>query len=208
MHYLHVLLKHIYTLTILSASLAIAYITSTFCLQFMDTPKVLGFTICTMVALLIGCDTDAQFLPGMPPPATISPLRPLCASQFALVNHACIRLPLSTMEPDLPDEPLLDPPPRPHVDALDPQASHGHEHAQSPTHQEPHHHRHHTREPTPIERDCCRWLKEVDTECVCDLLIRLPPFLARPVHEYIVIVHEVCTITYSCGGGIRTQTRH
>ncbi|KVI12489.1 hypothetical protein Ccrd_009138 [Cynara cardunculus var. scolymus] len=42
----------------------------------------------------------------------------------------------------------------------------------------------------------------VDDECVCELLGRLPPFLARPIHEYTVRVAGSCNTTYSCGPGL------
>ncbi|CAL1412234.1 unnamed protein product [Linum trigynum] len=53
---------------------------------------------------------------------------------------------------------------------------------------------------SPAENNCCKWVGDVDDECVCELLFRLPTFLARPIHEYTIIVSEWCKITYSCGG--------
>nr|ACG46563.1 aspartic acid-rich protein [Zea mays] len=49
-------------------------------------------------------------------------------------------------------------------------------------------------------RDCCRWLKEVQKDCVCEALLRLPPFLVKPQHTYVVRVGRTCKITYRCGG--------
>ncbi|KAG8097406.1 hypothetical protein GUJ93_ZPchr0013g35417 [Zizania palustris] len=49
-------------------------------------------------------------------------------------------------------------------------------------------------------RDCCRWLQEVSKDCVCDALLRLPPFLVKPQHTYVVRVGRTCQITYRCGG--------
>ncbi|KAK3147197.1 hypothetical protein QOZ80_3BG0279340 [Eleusine coracana subsp. coracana] len=49
-------------------------------------------------------------------------------------------------------------------------------------------------------RDCCRWLKEVQKDCVCEALMRLPPFLVKPQHTYVVRVGRTCQITYRCGG--------
>ncbi|GAA0172654.1 hypothetical protein LIER_26438 [Lithospermum erythrorhizon] len=46
--------------------------------------------------------------------------------------------------------------------------------------------------------ECCRWLKAVDNECVCDVLVHLPSFLSRPVHLYNVLVDESCSVTFSC----------
>ncbi|KAJ8898662.1 hypothetical protein K2173_004696 [Erythroxylum novogranatense] len=107
--------------------------------------------------------------------------RPLCASQFALVNYACAALPY--MPPSPPS------PPPPEEDSHE--NGHGHRHRRR--------HRHHHHE-TQNEENCCRWLKELDDECVCDLLIHLPPFLSRPAHAYSIIVDDACNVTYSCGG--------
>ncbi|CAI0395317.1 unnamed protein product [Linum tenue] len=56
---------------------------------------------------------------------------------------------------------------------------------------------------SPAEANCCKWVGAVDDECVCELLFRLPTFLARPIHEYTIIVSEWCKITYTCGGRSR-----
>ncbi|CAL5437020.1 hypothetical protein CsSME_00047170 [Camellia sinensis var. sinensis] len=114
------------------------------------------------------------------------PSQPLCISQLALANHACSLVPHTGVPPPSPPSP---PSPSPSEE-------------NSPTHGHGHRHRHRHRE-SPIEHDCCRWLKEVDTACVCELLIRLPTFLSRPVHEYTVEVDETCSVTYACGGRLR-----
>uniref|UniRef100_A0A6N2MD81 Uncharacterized protein n=1 Tax=Salix viminalis TaxID=40686 RepID=A0A6N2MD81_SALVM len=49
------------------------------------------------------------------------------------------------------------------------------------------------------EENCCRWLNDVDAECVCELLVHLPPFLSKPPHEYTVKIDDSCTVSYSCG---------
>uniref|UniRef100_A0A453I2N3 Bifunctional inhibitor/plant lipid transfer protein/seed storage helical domain-containing protein n=2 Tax=Pooideae TaxID=147368 RepID=A0A453I2N3_AEGTS len=49
-------------------------------------------------------------------------------------------------------------------------------------------------------RDCCRWLQEVQKDCVCEALLRLPPFLVKPQHKYVVRVGRTCRIVYRCGG--------
>jgi hypothetical protein len=49
-------------------------------------------------------------------------------------------------------------------------------------------------------RDCCRWLKEVEPDCVCEALLRLPTFLIKPQHKYTVRVGRTCRFTYRCGG--------
>ncbi|CAN1352787.1 hypothetical protein LINPERPRIM_LOCUS42937 [Linum perenne] len=62
-------------------------------------------------------------------------------------------------------------------------------------------HRHrHRHGQSPAENNCCKWVRDVDDECVCELLMRLPTFLARPFHEYTITVSEWCKVTYSCGG--------
>lgn len=128
----------------------------------------------------------------LPPPA---PPRPLCASQFALVNYACSMLPYNPAAPvPPPSPPSPDSPPPPDDDES--LQRHGHRHG--------HRHRHgRVHEETPEGESCCRWLKQVDNECVCDLLVRLPVFLARPVHTYTVIVDESCNVTYACSGRLR-----
>ncbi|KAL9227951.1 hypothetical protein vseg_003581 [Gypsophila vaccaria] len=111
-------------------------------------------------------------------------------SQFALVNHACSMLPYSPVSP---------PPPPP------PSAPPGVETPSTPgdSHRRRHHHkRRHNNSPDPAVEECCRWLKEVDTQCVCDLLVRLPVFLAKPVHAYTVEVDPDCSVTYTCPGRV------
>lgn len=51
-----------------------------------------------------------------------------------------------------------------------------------------------------VEEDCCRWLKEVDAVCVCDVLLRLPTFLVKPRHAYSLAIGDECNVTYNCGG--------
>ncbi|XP_028788912.1 selenoprotein Pa-like [Neltuma alba] len=114
--------------------------------------------------------------------------RPLCASQFALANYACARLPFTPGTPPSP-------PPSPD-DGHSHRQRHGHRHRNG--HGHGHRHRHHTSQ----EEDCCRWVKEVDSQCVCEVLLRLPPFLVRPLHQYTVTVGDFCNATYSCGGPI------
>jgi hypothetical protein len=70
---------------------------------------------------------------------------------------------------------------------------------QSHHHRHGHKHRHHR---TTEEDNCCRWAKEMDSRCVCEILLRLPLFLTRPLHQYTVAIGESCNVTYSCGGPI------
>lgn len=56
----------------------------------------------------------------------------------------------------------------------------------------------HPKYESPAVENCCRWLKELDDECVCDLLTHLPPFLSKPSHDYSISVGQSCEITYHC----------
>ncbi|XP_038681503.1 uncharacterized protein LOC119982277 [Tripterygium wilfordii] len=105
------------------------------------------------------------------------PQQPLCVSQMALVNYACAMLPIPPGSPPFS--------PARHLQDYD------------------HEHRHSLYHGSAIEQNCCRWLNNVDDECVCAMLVHLPSFLARPVHEYTVIVHNSCNVTYTCQGGVK-----
>ncbi|XP_030545903.2 annexin B11 [Rhodamnia argentea] len=165
-----------------------------------------------LVSVLLGYSGGAplqQPTPSLFPPPL--PPKPLCAPQFALVNQACsMIMPMPVPPPAPPSPPLpppgpLPPPPCPNDES---EHGHGHGHGHHHHHHHCHGHRHHHRhrhgqpwrEPSPVEQDCCKWLKEVDSECVCDLLVHLPSFLARPIHDYTVIVGDSCNVTYACGG--------
>ncbi|TKY52601.1 hypothetical protein E2542_SST24123 [Spatholobus suberectus] len=113
----------------------------------------------------------------LPPPS----LHPLCLSQLALVSYACAMLPLTATSPPLP----LTPPPSP----SSPDDDEGHR--SHPSHDQRH---------TPQEENCCRWAREMDSQCVCEILVLLPPFLTRPLHRYSISIGESCNVTYSCGG--------
>ncbi|KAH0919067.1 hypothetical protein HID58_026727 [Brassica napus] len=63
-----------------------------------------------------------------------------------------------------------------------------------------HHHVRYAPLNTPWLTTPAHWLKQMDNECVCDLLVRLPPLLAKPAHNYTVFVDESCIVTYTCGG--------
>ncbi|KAJ9187663.1 hypothetical protein P3X46_003091 [Hevea brasiliensis] len=166
--------------------------------------------------------------------------RPLCVSQFALVNYACAMLPYIPLPPLVPPMPSLPPAPpsdydeenrrghshghghghdhhgheqwpgqghehgRNHSHGQGQGRRHGHErkHGQEQSHGHRHRHRHrHAIQPESTEQaNCCRWLNELDDECVCDLLVRLPPFLSRPIHMYNLYLDETCNVTYACEG--------
>ncbi|KAF5732750.1 protein catecholamines up-like [Tripterygium wilfordii] len=74
-----------------------------------------------------------------------------------------------------------------------------HHHDHDHDHDDDHHHHH----GSPVEANCCHWLTELDDECVCDMLVHLPVFLARPAHQYTIIVDDSCKVTYTCGGRIK-----
>ncbi|KAK9055785.1 hypothetical protein SSX86_026870 [Deinandra increscens subsp. villosa] len=153
--------------------------------------------------------------------------RPLCNFQLALANQACAYLPsaLTPPPPQLPFAPVFPPPPPPpvnhdqihmhkhgHSNGVEPgpengqnQSSahrHGHDHARHKHDHHVHGH-HHKHKMSPVEQQCCKWLAQVDDECVCELLGRLPPFLVRPIHEYTVRVAGSCNTTYSCVAQLR-----
>ncbi|XP_061349258.1 uncharacterized protein LOC133294580 [Gastrolobium bilobum] len=155
----------------------------------MERAKLFNLITLVLTFVAVVPKLESQIMPPvipMPQP----PLRPLCASQLALVNYACGRLPIFPGSPLLP----LTPPPSP--DDEEGHRSHhrrGHRHGHG--HQQSHRH-------NPQEDNCCRWAREVDTQCVCQILVLLPPFLMRPLHQYSVIIGESCNVTYSCGGPI------
>lgn len=121
-------------------------------------------------------------------PRVAAPQPPLCVSQFALANYACGRLPFTHVPPPSPPSPPYPP---------DDDNDHGHRRGHGHGHGHRHHHH-----GSPQENDCCRWVKEVDSQCVCELLLHLPPFLIKPRHEYTLVIQDSCNVTYSCGGPI------
>lgn len=129
---------------------------------------------------------EGHWLPHWP-----SGPNPLCSNQFALVNRACLLLP--GIKPGLPSLP-----PREGGEALS--VSHGHHHRRHHGHRLGHGH-HELGQggmESPAEEECCRWLKEVDSMCACDLLVHLPPFLVKPIHSYTVVVDDACSVTFHC----------
>lgn len=157
----------------------------------MGIAKILNLTILT-VLMVLTLKVDCQQIPRSS--------RPLCISQFALVNHACAMLPFNPNPapapptPPAPEEPGQSPP------SPSEGSGHGHGHGHSHGHRHGSRHRH---QQSSAEEGCCRWLQEVDDECVCDLLVHLPVFLTRPSHDYVVSVNPSCSVTFSCGGRLR-----
>ncbi|GMI66541.1 hypothetical protein HRI_000323400 [Hibiscus trionum] len=123
---------------------------------------------------------------NLPMPRVSAPPSPLCASQINIVNFACGGLPLSPFSP---------PPPR--RDSHGGRNSHGHSRRRSSSHR---HRRRHRQRGSDRQDYCCQWLRQVDNECVCDVLAHLPPFLSRPNHHYTLAIGDTCTIRFSCGG--------
>lgn len=151
----------------------------------MERPKILKLLLLFMVLMLLNPKIECQVIVRTP----ITPCpRPLCISQFALANTACSQVPFNPSPPPAPPSPPPTPlPPSP----------------PGPPHRQHHHghHRHH--EGTVVEQNCCHWLTAIDLECVCDVLVHLPPFLSRPMHQYTVSVGEVCSTTFVCSSRIQ-----
>ncbi|KAM1207482.1 hypothetical protein ACFX13_008161 [Malus domestica] len=142
------------------------------------------------------------YLPKMEAQPLFPPVRPLCRSQFALANYACSILPFTPMP--LPTPPSPPPPSPPNDDGQEEQHGHGHGHDHGHRHVH-HRHRHHVHDSIPAEDNCCRWLTQLDNQCVCELLAHLPNFLVRPAHVYSVVIGETCTVTYTCGTPVRIK---
>eukprot|EP00258_Populus_trichocarpa_P024101 XP_024440120.1 uncharacterized protein LOC18105302 [Populus trichocarpa] len=148
----------------------------------MENLKVFVFTFFAVLLLLV-FDVNGQ-LP--------QPQRPLCVSQLALVNYACGTL--------LPAPPATSLPSATAALPADDDNNHGHRHGHGHRHRNGHRRggRHGHNHGGMLEQNCCRWLSDVDPECVCELLVRLPPFLSKPHHEYTVKINDSCSVSYSC----------
>ncbi|KAL7084176.1 hypothetical protein ACP275_14G208900 [Erythranthe tilingii] len=159
----------------------------------MDKPIMKLKLLAAATIMLLSLHTKSaksQWFPRRPP---VTP-QPLCTTQFALANRACATLPYTVVplptSLSLPTSPS--PPPPPGADAGGGGGGGGGRHH--------HHHRHGgARQQTPEEEECCRWLKNIDSVCVCKLLLYLPPFLTRPHHNYGVDVGGLCDISFNCG---------
>lgn len=124
---------------------------------------------------------------------------PVCAAQITLVNHACSFLPF-VVNPPPSHHSLVSAPSRNHTDGR-----HRHGHGSPPHSSRGNHHRHHRHHHNPEEELCCRWMREVDDDCVCELLAQLPAFLSRPVHQYSVRVGDGCHESFLCGSRIKIE---
>ena len=162
----------------------------------MERLKILNLITLVLTFLALVPKMECQIRPPIIPlPLPPSSPHPLCASQFALVNYACATLPFTPGSPPSPPTPLSPPSPTSPDDEEGHRSHkrHGHRHSHS------HWHRY---QPTPQEDNCCQWAREMDSQCVCEILLRLPPFLTRPLHQYSVLIGDLCEVTYSCGGPI------
>ncbi|KAL9683813.1 hypothetical protein QQ045_021240 [Rhodiola kirilowii] len=138
-----------------------------------------NLTLLTLLGLLLASHVKSQ---GWSAPSL--PNHPLCPTQINLLNHACSAIPLYSVPP--PAQPSPPPPSN--------ETSSSHSRRRNRRHRSHHHHHH----GTPNEEECCRWLQTVDAECVCNVLLAMPTFLARPLHQYTVTVDDTCRITYTC----------
>ncbi|CAI9768746.1 unnamed protein product [Fraxinus pennsylvanica] len=155
-------------------------------------------------------EAQSQWMPNPP----VFP--PLCAAQITSVNLACCMLPLTHVPPPKPSPPS---PPssdkgrrhghrheheHKHEHEHEREHEHGHGHGQRQRQRLRHGHGHghghkHGHGETSIEDECCLWLKAVDRVCVCGLLMYLPSFLSRPLHNYTLAVDDLCKMTFQCG---------
>ncbi|KAK7393556.1 hypothetical protein VNO78_22114 [Psophocarpus tetragonolobus] len=138
----------------------------------MKTVKILNLIIVALTFLGYVPKMKSQIIPPLIPLPQPT-LHPLCLSQLALVSYACAML------PPTPTLPLIPPPSPPSPS----DQSHGNHHASQ-------------------EENCCRWAREMDTQCVCEFLLLLPTFLTRSLHQYSITIGQSCNVTYSCGGPI------
>ncbi|WCJ21503.1 Tetratricopeptide repeat (TPR)-like superfamily protein [Euphorbia peplus] len=78
--------------------------------------------------------------------------------------------------------------------------NHRHEHENEHGSSHRNRHRRHVGHHRASEDECCKWLTELDDICVCNLLVRLPPFLSRLQHKYSIRVGNTCKVSYQCEG--------
>ncbi|CAK7348178.1 unnamed protein product [Dovyalis caffra] len=142
----------------------------------MGRVKILALALFVASLLLEQPATEANPAPTQ---------HPLCVSQYSLVNYACSGI----RGTPLPNYSL--------TSDDDHDGGHGHGHGHSHRHGHRHRHRASHHGPSSSQDNCCKWLNELDDECVCDLLYNLPPFLSKPAHQYTLYVDEACNVTYN-----------
>ncbi|KAJ8622873.1 hypothetical protein MRB53_031402 [Persea americana] len=145
--------------------------------------------------------------------------QPFCLTQFQVANQACVFLPPPPPLPPQPTPPTPSPPtppapprPTPPTPPLPPQpapprpptppipqpplynsnATDGDDHG--------HHHRRRHSYNQGNESECCRWVKQMDTGCVCLLLSHLPPFVVKPAHSLTLSPEQGCVVNFRCPG--------
>nr|DAD33576.1 TPA_asm: hypothetical protein HUJ06_012427 [Nelumbo nucifera] len=152
--------------------------------------------------------------------------RPLCMSQFALANHACAFVPLEHhLAADMNgthhqenQQQMVNEHEHEHRHGHDHDHDHDHDHEHRHDHDHDHEHRHdhdhdrdheHHRHQAHRHRhhhhhganaECCRWVRELDSTCVCQLMVQLPLFLRRSPHTYTVRVEDSCQVKFECPG--------
>lgn len=175
----------------------------------MDESKILKLAV-FLVFLVVQPRTNSQWVPRPVVP------RPLCVSQFALASHACAFLPYVPSPP--PASLIAQHDSQKHRHHHNHEHENGHqnnhtheheheherEHEDGQRHRHGHRHRRHRHTVTPVEESCCHWLGAIDSECVCDVLVYLPAFLSKPVHQYTVLVKDSCNVTFQCASRIKT----
>ncbi|XP_072983423.1 uncharacterized protein [Typha latifolia] len=133
-----------------------------------------------------------------------------CLTQFSLANQACAILPpLSrtstaavnvTLQDDNDNDEDSDVDDDNDEDEDEDEHEHEHEHSHHGHHRRGGHH--HDQDGFALQprsyRDCCRWVRQVDRSCVCEALLRLPLFLTRPRHKYVMQIGRACRIRYKC----------
>ncbi|GER39234.1 AAA ATPase containing von Willebrand factor typeA [Striga asiatica] len=153
----------------------------------MDKSMVLNLLVFTILLTLLCPKTDCYWPPHRPTP-TEDPFTSFCNTQFQLANRACALVTFSSV--GLPH----------HHHRHRHHHGHGHHHNHHDhDKQEVHQHLMHTEtENALVEEECCRWLKEVDNDCACSVFVHLPTFLAKPPHNYSLVVNDECEVSFQC----------
>ncbi|CAN8253883.1 unnamed protein product [Cochlearia groenlandica] len=187
--------------------------------------KMVSVVAILILALFLSSLTRGQRIIQIPPPRPLCSSQYALANYACSRLPMNTVPPPSPISPPPPPPPPIAPPPPDHDDHDDHDDDDDHNHddhdhddhnnsdrdhhkdndssqsRRQRRHRHHHHHHHHRHsEETYAQQECCKWLKLMDNECVCDILVQLPPLLAKPVHNYTVFVDESCIVTYTCGG--------
>ncbi|XP_010256204.1 PREDICTED: uncharacterized protein LOC104596643 [Nelumbo nucifera] len=125
---------------------------------------------------------------SVPPPP-----HPLCISEIALVSNACAFVPIEHHLTQLTATRTTH---RGNQEELVNEQQRQQEHDNEDDRQEGHRRRNYHHD-GPSE-ECCRWLREVDSMCVCQLFVPMPTFLRRPLHSYTIMVDHTCKVVFKC----------